>query len=123
MTIKNFTFDQLKKKRLSIFDDERKHKNTIDSEPWSQQVKIFFYPNGKQPTCYEGNYANPSRKNFATNKIDLYYIHDNWNMVLLDLNDFVPKIKKGQRYIVVVIKTLGRLGWTDFSKNENAQTI
>ena len=35
--------------------------------------------------------ANPQKMKDSINKIDVYYMNDTWNMILLDLNVYGPK--------------------------------
>ena len=68
-------------------------------------------------------YSKPPRKNYATNKTNVYYIDDIWSLDLLDLKDYGPKNNRGYRYVLVVIDNFSKYGWTIPIKNKNAQTI
>ena len=68
-------------------------------------------------------YSKPPKKNYATNKTDVYYIDDIWSLDILDLNDYGPKNNRGNRYVLVIIDNFSKYGWTIPLKNKNAQTI
>ena len=68
-------------------------------------------------------YSKPPRKNYATNKTDVYNIDDIWSLDILDLKGYGPENNKGYRYVVVVIDNFSKYGWTIPLKNKNAQTI
>ena len=52
-------------------------------------------------------YVKRPKKNFATNKIDVFYIGDIWSMDLLDFNDSLNS-SKNYRYILVLIGKLSK---------------
>ena len=68
-------------------------------------------------------YSKGPKKNYVTNKTDVYYIDDTWSLDILDLKDYGPKNKKGYRYVLVIIDNFSKFGWTIPLKNKNAQTI
>ena len=68
-------------------------------------------------------YSIPPKKNYPTNKTDVYYIDDIWSLDILDLKDFGPENNRGYRYVLVVIDNFSKFGWTLPLKNKNAQTI
>ena len=68
-------------------------------------------------------YSKPPKKNYVTNKTDVYHIDDNWSLDVLDLKDYGPKNNRGYRYVLVVIDNFSKFGWTSPLKNKNAQTI
>ena len=68
-------------------------------------------------------YTKPSKKNYATNKTDVYHIDDTWSIDILDLKDYGPENNRGYRYVLVVIDNFSKFGWTTPLKNKNAQTI
>ena len=68
-------------------------------------------------------YSKPPKKNYATNKTDVYHIDDIWSLDILDLKDYGPKNNRGYRYVLVVIDNFCKFGWTVPTKNKNAQTI
>ena len=67
-------------------------------------------------------YSKPPRKNYATNKTDVYHIDDIWSLDILDLKDYGPENNRGYRYVLVVIDNFSKFGWTTHLKNKNAQT-
>ena len=68
-------------------------------------------------------YSKPPKRNYATNKTDVYFIDDIWSLVILDLKDYGPENNRGYRYVLVVIDNFSKFGWTVPLKNKNAQTI
>ena len=68
-------------------------------------------------------YSKPPRKNYATNKTDVYHIDDIWSLDILDLKDYGPENNEGYRYVLVTIDTFSKYGWTIPLKNKNSQTI
>ena len=68
-------------------------------------------------------YSNPPKRNYATNKTDVYFIDDVWSLDILDLKDYGPKNNKGYRYVLVTIDNFSKFGWTSPLKNKNAITI
>ena len=68
-------------------------------------------------------YSKPPKKNYATNKTDVYFIDDIWSLDILDLKDYGPKNNRGYRYVLVIIDNFSKFGWTIPLKNKNAQTI
>ena len=68
-------------------------------------------------------YSKPPRKNYATNKTDVYPIDDIWSLDILDLKDYGPENNRGYRYVLVIIDNFSKFGWTSPLKNKNAQTI
>ena len=68
-------------------------------------------------------YSKPSKKNYSTNKTDVYHIHDMWSLDISDLKDYGPENKRIYRYVLVVIDNCSKFGWTVSLKNKIAQTI
>ena len=68
-------------------------------------------------------YSKPPKKNYATNKTDVYHIGDTWSLDILDLKDYGPESNRGYRYVLVTIDNFSKYGWTVPLKNKNAQTI
>ena len=68
-------------------------------------------------------YSKPPKKNYNTNKTDVYYIDDIWSLDVLDLKDYGTENNRGYRYVLVVIDNFSKFGWTVPIKNKNAQTI
>ena len=67
-------------------------------------------------------YSKPPKKNYITNKTDVYHIDDIWSLDILDLKDYGPKNNRGYRYVLVVIDNFSKFGWT-IPLKKNAQTI
>ena len=40
-------------------------------------------------------HSKPRKKNYATNKTDVYHIDDIWSLDILDLQDYGPKNNRG----------------------------
>ena len=57
-------------------------------------------------------YSKPPKKNYVTNKTDVYQIDDIWSLDILDLKDYGPKNNRGYRYVLVVIDNFSKFGWT-----------
>ena len=57
-------------------------------------------------------YSKPPKKNYTTNRTDVYYNDDIWSLGNLDLNDYGPEKNRGYRYVLVVIDILSIFGWT-----------
>ena len=68
-------------------------------------------------------YSKPPRKNYATNKTDVYHIDDIWSLDILDLKDYEAENNRGYRYVLVIIDNFSKYGWTIPLKNKKAQTI
>ena len=68
-------------------------------------------------------YSKGPKKNYATNKTDVYFIDDIWSLDILDLKDYGPQNNRGYRYVLVIIDNFSKFGWTIPLKNKNAQTI
>ena len=68
-------------------------------------------------------YSKPPKKNYITNKTDVYFIDDIWSLDILDLKDYGPENNRGYRYVLVTIDNFSKYGWTIPLKNKNAQTI
>ena len=68
-------------------------------------------------------YSKPPKKNYITNKTDVYHVDDIWSLNILDLKDYGPKNNRGYRFVLVIIDNFSKYGWTIPLKNKNAQTI
>ena len=68
-------------------------------------------------------YSKPSKKNYATNKTDVYHIDDVWSLDKLDLKDYGPENNRTYRYVLVIIDNFSSFGCTVPLKNKNAQSI
>ena len=67
-------------------------------------------------------YSKGPKKNYATNKTDVYHIDDISSLDILYLKDYGPKNNRGYRYVIVIIDNFSKFGWTVPLKNKNAQT-
>ena len=65
-------------------------------------------------------YTKGPKRNYATNKTDVYHIGDTWSLDILDLKDFGPENNRGYRYVLVIIDNFSEFGWTVPLKNKNA---
>ena len=68
-------------------------------------------------------YSRGPKKNYATNKTNVYHIDDIWSLDILDLKDYGPENNRGYRYVLVVVDNFSNFGWMIALKNKNAQTI
>ena len=68
-------------------------------------------------------YSRGPKKIYDTNKTNVYNIHDIWSLDILDLKDYGPENNRGYRYVLVIIDSFSKFGWTIPLKNKNAQTI
>ena len=68
-------------------------------------------------------YSKPPKKNYATNKTNVYHIDDIWSLHILDLKDYGPGNKRGYRYVLVILDDFSKYGFTIPLKNKNAITI
>ena len=68
-------------------------------------------------------YSKPPKKNYDTNKTDVYHFDDIWSLDILDLKDYGPKNNRGYRYVLVTIDNFSKFGWKTSLKNKNAQSI
>ena len=68
-------------------------------------------------------YSKGPKKNYNTNKKDVYYIDDICSLDILDLKDYGPENNRGYRYVLLIIDNFSNFGWTTPPKNKNAQII
>ena len=68
-------------------------------------------------------YSKPPKRNYITNKTDVYHIDEIWSLDILDLKDYGPENNRGYRYVLVVIDNFSKYGWTVPLKSRNAITI
>ena len=68
-------------------------------------------------------YSKGPKKNYITNKSDLYHIDDIWSLDIIDLKGYGGENIRGHRYVLVIIDNFSKFGWTVPLKNKNAQTI
>ena len=62
------------------------------------------------------------KKNYITNKIDVYYNDDSWSSDILDLNDYGPENNRRYRYVPIFIDNFSKFGWPVPLKKRNAET-
>ena len=68
-------------------------------------------------------YFKEPKKNYPTNKTDVYHIDDIWSLDILDLIDYGPENNRVCRYVLVIIDNFSKYGWTVPLENKIAQTI
>ena len=68
-------------------------------------------------------FSKTPKRNYSTNKTDVYHIDGIWSLDLLDLKDYGPENNRRYRYVSVVIDNFSKFGWTVPHKNKNSQTI
>ena len=68
-------------------------------------------------------YSKSPKRNYATNKTDVYYIDEIWSLDILDLKDYGPENNRGYRFVLLIRDSFSKFGWTVPMKNKNAQTI
>ena len=68
-------------------------------------------------------YSKPAKKNYPTNKTDIYHIDDIWSLDILGLKDYGPENNRNYSYVLVIIDNFSKIQWTVILKNKNAQTI
>ena len=55
-------------------------------------------------------YSKPPKKNYLTNKNDVYQIEDIWSLDILDFEDYNPENNRGYRYVLVIIDKFSKYG-------------
>ena len=68
-------------------------------------------------------YSKPPKRNYSTNKTDVYHIDSIWSLDILDLKDYGHENNRGYRYVLVIIDNFSKFGWITPLKNKNLQTI
>ena len=68
-------------------------------------------------------YSKPFKKDYATNKTDVYHVDDIRSLDILDLKDHGPAKNGGYRYVLVIRDNFSNYGWTAPLKNKNVLTI
>ena len=71
---------------------------------------------------FKQNLLQRPKKNYITNKTDVYLFDDTWSLDCSGLNDYSPENKRSYTYVLVVSDKFSEFSWTVLSKNENAQT-
>ena len=67
--------------------------------------------------------SKPPKKNYVTNKTDVFQFDDIWSLDILDLKNYGPENNRGYRYVLVIIDNFSKFGWTVPLKIKNAKTI
>ena len=67
-------------------------------------------------------FSKAPKKNYPTNKTDVYLIDEIWSSNILELNEYNPENNRGYRYVLVTINTFSKFDWTVPLKNKIAQT-
>ena len=62
-------------------------------------------------------YSKGPKKNYNTNKTDVYHINDIWSLDILVLKNYGPENKRSHIYVLVMIDTFSKFGWTVPVKN------
>ena len=57
-------------------------------------------------------YSKPPKKNYITNKTDVYHIDDIWSLDILDRKDYGPENNRGYRCVLVTIDNFSKFEWT-----------
>ena len=57
-------------------------------------------------------FCKPLKKNYTTNKTDVYHIDNIWSLGITELKDHGSEIDRGYRSVLVVFDTFSKFGWT-----------
>ena len=68
-------------------------------------------------------YRKPPKKNYPTNKTDVYQLNDIWSLDILVLRDYGAENNGGRSFVLVLFDNSPKFGWTVSLKNKNFQTI
>ena len=68
-------------------------------------------------------YSKKPKHNYSTNKTDEFSNDNVWSLDILDVKDYGPGNNRFNRYVLIVIDSFSKFGWTIPLKNKNAQTI
>ena len=68
-------------------------------------------------------YSKPPMRNYPTNTIVHNNIDEIWSIDLADMIDYKTSIKKGYRYIFIIIDNYSKNLWATPLKNKYSQTI
>ena len=74
-------------------------------------------------TLINGINSKGMKKNYLTNKTDVYHFDDIWSLDIFDLKHNGPENNRRYRYVLVVIDIFSKHGWTTPLKNKKAITI
>ena len=113
--------------------ERKKYKQQVEDlnkklEDLTQAVQMLKSPNSKMTQknikiFMNEIYSKPPKKNYMTNKADVYHIDDIWNLDILGLKDYGPENIKNYRYVLVIIDNFSKIGFTVPIKNKKAITI
>ena len=68
-------------------------------------------------------YSKGPKRNYITNKTDVYNIDDIWSLDILDIKNYGPEKNRRYRYALLITDNFSEFGWTVPLKNKNAQTL
>ena len=57
-------------------------------------------------------YSKRPKKNLSTNKTNVHHIGDIWSLDIIDLKVYGPENNRNYRYVLVVIDSFSKFGWT-----------
>ena len=77
-----------------------------------KSIKIFI-----DELCSKG-----PKKNYSTNKTDVYHIDNIWSLGISALKNYGPEKNKGDRYDLIILDSFSKFGWTIPLENKNAIT-
>ena len=63
-------------------------------------------------------FRNDPKKNYRTNKTDVYHLDNIWSLDILDLKDYVPENNRSHRHFLVVIDNFSKLVRTNLLKKK-----
>ena len=66
-------------------------------------------------------FSKSPKKNYGTNKTDVYYFDDIWKLDKLDLKDYGFENDRGYRYVLVNIDNFSEIVWTEPLKKKLKQ--
>ena len=79
---------------MNAFDDKSCYSDKFNSVPWGHNPGSKMTQKNNKIIIDE-IYSKPPKKNYPTNKTDVYHIDDVWSLDILDLKDFDPKNNRG----------------------------
>ena len=68
-------------------------------------------------------YSRPHKRNYSTNRTDIYHIDDIWSLDSLGLKDYGPENNRGYIYVLAIIDNFSKYGRAIPLKNKIAQKI
>ena len=68
-------------------------------------------------------HSKPPKRNYITNKTDVYYIDNIWSLDFIDLKDYGLDNNRNYTYVLVLIDNFSNFGWTVPLKIKSAQAI